>query len=103
MKNKIANIIVIFSLTLATISANAISFLGDWTVHKNDSGHNITYLVPKNNNFCFLTRVEFEDTDTKNEYARCRIYETVGYWWLEAKLGKSSDADARCTAMCYSY
>jgi hypothetical protein len=52
--------------------------------------------------FCYLKGVGVENTDIDGERATCQVDRGSLVWTLSAVLGKSSDADAYCSAYCYT-
>ena len=53
---------------------------------------------------CVLSFVQFTETDTWDETLRCWVYEYEGQWYLEAWCDtRSSDQDAYCRAVCFSW
>jgi hypothetical protein len=59
-------------------------------------------MAPSASTFCYLAAVEFTDTDTGGEVARCEVIRGASSWTLLAIMGASSDADVRCRAYCYN-
>jgi hypothetical protein len=78
-----------------------------WTTYNadrvNTAGASLVTMTPSATTFCYLSRVGVENTDTDGELAQCKVTRGTSSWVLEAYLGKSSDADARCSAICYYY
>jgi hypothetical protein len=68
----------------------------------NTAGSSFLNLTSSTTTFCYLSTVGFENTDIDGELAMCRLTRGTVVWTLEAVLGKSSDADARCAAFCYN-
>jgi len=66
----------------------------------NSSSGSAISMGSTSNRLCFLTGVEFEDIDSTSERGRCHVYASSGTWYLEARLGPSSDGDALCEARC---
>lgn len=100
----IASVLLSSSLLATALPAGAISFAGTWSVYRNNTA-GVTYTnlpVSATSYHCFLTRVGIEETDTGGENAMCNLIRGSLVWTLEARLGKSSDADAYCSAMCYT-
>lgn len=69
----------------------------------NSAGSSYKVLPTNSDHFCYLSTVTIEETDTGGEEATCRLRRSGAVWLLEAILGKSSDADVECTAICYSH
>jgi hypothetical protein len=70
-------------------------------------GTSFVNMTNKNTTFCYLSRVNVENTDTTNESAECRVFRRLApftTWRLEATLGGGGgpDADVRCSAICYN-
>jgi hypothetical protein len=56
--------------------------------------------------WCFLSKVEVENTDRSWKEAGCKVYREDGYWWLRPiplQGEKDSDEFARCEAGCVSF
>ncbi|TQV71850.1 hypothetical protein FKG94_19605 [Exilibacterium tricleocarpae] len=103
MEIRLIKVLAVLGVLLGSLQAQAVSYDGTWTQNKSNAGVAWTPMRTHANHFCFLSKVEIEETDTSREWARCRAYRSSGAdWILEARLGKSSDADARCSAICYN-
>lgn len=100
----IATVLLSSSLLATALPAGAVSYAGTWSVQRyNTAGASYTNLPVSSASYhCFLTRVGIEETDTGGEYAMCNLVRGALVWTLEARLGKSSDADAYCSATCYT-
>lgn len=96
----------LFTLLLAflmTSPAFAVNPNGDWyAIRYNNAGTTGFAMRPHATNFCFLTQVSIEETDSGGEEAHCRVVRLGSDWWLQAILDKSSDADVKCRAACYT-
>lgn len=102
-KHKISIGLILSSLALSALPAGAVSLDSFWfATRSNTVGTTFAVLPPHANHFCFLSKVEIEETDTGGEFARCEVRQSGTVWLLEAVLGRSSDADARCEAICYN-
>lgn len=103
MKNIALKALAVASLIAASLSANAVSFDSVYTLTRNNSAGSFTAVLPPHaNHFCYLGKIEVEETDSGNEHARCEVFRSGTVWLLEANLGASSDADVSCTAYCYN-
>ena len=104
MKNVLSKLALISLLSLITCgSAMAVSYDSSWSAYrKNGAGTTTIVLPPHAGHFCYLSKVTFEETDTSGEWASCRVRRSGTVWLLEARLGKTSDADAYCSAYCYN-
>lgn len=90
-------------LTLVATPALAVSYDSQHHANRyNEAGVTTNVMVLHWNHFCYLSKVGIEETDTKGEYAMCRVRRSGAVWLLEAILGKSSNADAYCSAICYN-
>ncbi len=96
-----ASALIVVSLCAASPAA-AIDYEGHWNRQAENSGSSCIYMTSIYSTFCFLTKVDIEETDTSNENARCAIFDNGEDFYLCATLGKSSDADVYCSAECYS-
>ena len=95
------------ALTLASLSAaspaNAVSFNGTFSADRlNNVGSTFANMTASATTFCYLSRIQVTETDTGAETAECKITRGPIVWVLEAILGASSDADVRCSAICYN-
>jgi hypothetical protein len=102
MKYFALKLTLILAISLSSAQSQAVAYSGTWTQNKNNEGQAWTEMRNKNTHFCYLSKVQFEETDTDGEWARCRVWRGTNSWFLEAKLGKSQNADAFCSATCYS-
>jgi hypothetical protein len=97
---------VVFALllVLSALPAAAVSFnretCRDRTV--NTAGTTQAELTPIATTFCYLSRVNVENTDTSGETAECRVVRGAFVWFLRSILGQSDDANVRCCAICYN-
>ena len=108
MKNIISKLafISLFSFIICG-SAMAVSYDSvHYASRFNTAGTTYNLMTTSYNHFCYLAQVSVEETDTYGEEANCSItpYGTYPYryWYLEARLDKSSDADIECKAYCYN-
>lgn len=102
MKLKFLTVATLIASSLLAGQSHAAAFSGEWTWNKTTPGTSFIPLRPKASHFCFLTKVEFEETDTAGEASRCRVYRSTGSdWILEAHVA-TGDAAARCTTICYT-
>ena len=62
-------------------------------------------LEPTESAWCALTQVLFEDLDSSDEGAECKVYRSDGFWKLKAFLGSGGGPDARvkCGARCLKW
>lgn len=105
MKGKVSAALLLSGLMLTAVPAEAVSFHSQWTASRNNTPGTSTTFTSASaaNQFCFLTTIYVEDTDSVGEGARCRIRTVNGFWRLEATLGSSADdADVNCTSFCYN-
>ena len=103
IKCNISKVLLLSSLMLSALPAWAVSF--DSTFHLsrfNTGGTSFRVLPPNANHFCYLSRVGVRETDTGTEAAICRVRRSGSVWLLEATLGRSSDNDVFCSAICYN-
>jgi hypothetical protein len=104
MKRKIFTVLLFAGLTCGALSAEAVSFHSEWFASRLNTAGTTTKVTTASakKQFCYLSGVSVEDTDSPGESALCRVRRSGVVWVLEATLGKSSDADARCRAICYN-
>ena len=88
---------------LGSVPAMAVSPYTYYTAYRNNTA-GVTYftIAPASTKFCYLAKVNIQETDTGGEYASCEVKRNSVSWVLEARLGRSSDADVSCAAYCYS-
>jgi hypothetical protein len=98
----ISAVLLLSSLALTALPAGAVFFVSVHNADRlNTAGTTTTVMQPNATHFCYLSRVGVENTDIDGESATCRVRGSGTVWILEAILGKSSDADAHCSATCY--
>ena len=104
MKSKICTVLLFSGVMLSAVPAGAVSLHSEWFATRNDTAGTTTTVTSASSaaQFCFLTRVGVVETDTGSELAQCQVRRSGLVWILEATLGTSSDADVRCSAICYS-
>jgi hypothetical protein len=104
MKQLVSTALLTTTLGLSAVPAMAVSPYSYYSASRYNTG-GVTYytIAPASGKFCFLARTRVEETDTGGEYASCEVKRNSISWVLEARLGKSSDADVSCAAYCYSY
>lgn len=103
MKTYAINTLAVATLVAASLSAHAVSFDSAYTLTRNNTAGDYTaVLPPHSNHFCYLSKVEVEETDSGNEHARCEVFRSGTVWLFVAELGASSDADVSCEAICYN-
>jgi hypothetical protein len=104
MKRKICSVLLFSGVMFSALPAGAVSEHSNYVaVRSNIAGTGtVVTNAPVASTFCFLTRVNVEETDTGTESAQCQVRRTAAVWVLEATLGASSDADVRCSASCYN-
>lgn len=91
------------SLVVASLSAHAVSFDSAYTLTRNNTAGDFTRVLPPHaNHFCYLSKVEVEETDSGNEHARCEVSRSGSVWVFVAELGANGDADVSCSAVCYN-
>ena len=101
--SKLGSVISVVTILLASTTASAVSFDSAHSTSRfNSAGTTTKVLPPHANHFCYLSSISIEETDTGGEEATCRVRRSGTVWILEARLDKSSDADAECTATCYN-
>jgi hypothetical protein len=61
-----------------------------------------TLMTPTGNSFCYLTRVEFVETDSVAEWAGCNVNISGSLWTLETRKG-GGDVTVTCAARCISW
>jgi|GEM_PF-1521324 len=99
----IAAALLFSSLAFAGTPASAIYYNGQWSLNRyNTGGTSFAVLRPHATNFCYLSRVGVRETDTSTESGICRVRRSGTVWLLEATLGRSSDNDVFCSAICYT-
>lgn len=105
-KAKLLGLLLSSLMTASALPASAdVEFESTYTLKQyNTRGSAFKVLLGTNtwSHFCFLTSMTVEETDTGSEHARCKVYMDYPSWWMQANLGKSSDADVECTATCYT-
>jgi hypothetical protein len=90
-------------LMLGAAPAWAVNPHSIWNaVRVNTAGSSFINMSPSGTTFCYLRSVGFENTDTDGELATCRVTRGAVVWTLEAVLNENNDADARCSAYCYT-
>jgi hypothetical protein len=104
IKHKISTTLVFASLALGALPAGAVSYHSSYSRNKTDGieGTEFRIMPTFAGHFCYLSKVEVENTDIKDETAACRVTTQSQSWVLTATLGKSSDAKVRCRAICYN-
>jgi hypothetical protein len=104
MKLKICTVLLFSGVMFNALPAGAVSEQSNWTAFRTNNAGTTTIVTnaPIASTFCFLTRVNVEETDTGTESAQCQVRRTAVVWVLEATLGATSDADVRCSASCYN-
>jgi hypothetical protein len=104
MKLKVSIALLFSSVMFTALPVEAVSFHSQWDAsRRNDAGVTVKVTnATTANHFCVLSGVAFEETDANNEYAECSLRRRGLVWVLEARLGRSSDADVSCRAMCYN-
>ncbi len=99
----ISAVLLLSSLALTALPAGAVSFDSFHFLDRQDvGGESFIPLRPFNTHFCYLSKAGVNDTDSANESATCELSVQNGSWFLSAILGRTSDADAFCGAVCYS-
>jgi hypothetical protein len=86
--------------------ADDLSPAGTFDLRKQGSGPPSFRTGPSyNNHFCYLSKVQFEETDSRDEYARCEARRGGNSWLFSAAVGggRNSDATASCSFTCYKY
>ena len=105
MKSKVSAALLLPGLMLTAVPAEAVTLHSQWTASRNNTpGTSTTFTTATfAGQFCFLTTIYMEDTDSVGEGARCRIRPVNGFWRLEATLGPNADdADVNCQSFCYN-
>jgi len=101
-KNNMVKVLLLVGFSAVAIPASAVSFNGSFHAQRfNNKGTTTAVLRPSASNFCYLSEVSVEETDTGGEEAKCRVRRSRSVWLLEAILDKSSNADVECNAICY--
>lgn len=99
----ISAVLLLSGLALITGTAGAVSYDGEWHLTRyNTGGTSFAVMRPHGNHFCYLSRVGAREIDTSTEAATCRVRRSGTVWLLEAMLGRSSDNDVFCSAVCYN-
>ncbi len=65
-----------------------------------------TALMNTSEGFCFLSKVEFDNTNFNlgnNRNAFCRVRSSNGIWYLAAKDTEDDDDTTRCSAICVTW
>jgi hypothetical protein len=77
----------------------------DYEVASSGEGSQVQQMVLTDNSICFLTGVIFADIDDTlaNEYGVCDVYQSGGYWVLQANSVASKDNYAWCEARCLQW
>jgi len=98
-------IVIGCSAFLFSLSSHAYQQVGstEFAARFNTQGVDTEVLQPHANNLCVLTSMSVEETDSGGEEATCRVRKSGSVWILEARLDRSSDADAECQALCFSF
>jgi hypothetical protein len=98
----ISAVLLLSSLALTALPAGAVTFDSFFSLDReNVGGESFIPLRSFNDHFCYLSKVKVTETDTANESANCELSVQSGFWFLSAVLGRTSDADVSCTAVCY--
>ena len=101
--NFFAKLATVAALSLGAAHVSAVSYDSNYTLHRHNTiGTSYAVLPSHSNHFCYLSKVGVRETDTGKELAQCQVRRSGGVWVLEARLGKSSDADVFCSAYCYN-
>jgi hypothetical protein len=99
----ISAVLLLSSLALTALPAGAVSFGFVIDADRVNTAGTTTTVGPLvATHFCYLSRVGVENTDSSGETATCRLNSGGGTWILEANLARNDDADARCSATCYT-
>jgi hypothetical protein len=99
----ISAVLLLSGLTLTALPAGAVSFDTQIFADRFNTAGTTTTIGPSHaTHFCYLSGIGVEETDTAGEIAICDLSRRGSVWVLEAILGRSSDADARCAATCYT-
>ncbi len=102
-KRRISSLLFSLFLLAGSAPAWAVNPHSNWNANRfNTAGSSFINMSPTATTFCYLSSVGFEDIDTGGERATCRVTRGAVVWTLEAILGASSDADALCSAYCYT-
>lgn len=100
---KIVSALCFSCLVLGSSTAGAVSYDSSHYVYRyHTQGSSFEILPSTSGHFCFLSRVEFENADSANEWARCEVRRSGDVWVLEAVLAKNDDTEVRCEAICYN-
>jgi hypothetical protein len=105
MKSNVSAALLLSGLMLTAVPAEAVSFHSEWSASRNNTPGTSTRLTNATaaGQFCFVTTIYVEDTDSIEEGARCRVRRFNKFWRLEATLGPNADdADVNCTISCYN-
>jgi hypothetical protein len=99
-------------LTVSALPAVAddLNPAGTFDVERNTPGESFRVGPFYNNHFCYLSKVKFEETDLRNEYAQCWVRRgpAGNFWLFSARVNPTpfqpgNDAKASCTFICYRY
>ena len=101
MKNIISKLAVVLSLSFILCGSSMASDHFFYANKYNSAGTSTTVMSLISDHVCALSQVSIEETDTGSEEATCRVSKSGAVWILEARLDKSSDADAECAAICF--
>lgn len=81
-----------------------VSWAGPYSLSARDNGTaRETNIGSTNGRACFLTRVGFEDLDSRGEKGECRVYTSGGSWILRVDLDNTDDANGWCSAHCMTW
>ena len=67
---------------------------------RNSQGCNVVAIIQSAKAFCSLSLMNVEDIDSNAETAQCNVYISGGWWYVQACLGPTGDADVLCQARC---
>lgn len=83
---------------------------GTFDVDRSSPGESFRIGPRYANHFCYLSKVQFEETDSRNEYAQCWVRRGPNgfFWLLSARVNptpfqQGNDAKATCSFICYRY
>lgn len=85
--------------------AAAVSYNSLWSASRGAAsagGSTTVAMTPSATTFCTLSRVILAETDIPPETAGCRVYRSVGTWYLSAYKGNAGDQAVQCSATCFN-
>lgn len=112
VKRHVPAVLIFASLAASALPAGADDLFpaGTFDVERAVPGESFRIGPRYDNHFCYLSKVQFEETDLRNEYAQCWVRRgpAGNFWILSARVNPTpfqpgNDAKASCSFTCYRY